>query len=454
MALRLYNTLTKRIEDFKPLKEGHVGLYVCGPTVYDRAHLGNARPYVIMDVFTRLLRLSQTVTYVRNITDIDDKIMAAAQTSRRPIDEITTETTRYFHEDMEALGNVPPTLEPRATAHVPEMIEMIETLISKGHAYEADGHVLFDISSFKAYGKLSNKKMDEMIAGARVEVAPYKRNPADFVLWKPSTSGQPGWESPWGRGRPGWHIECSAMSLKHLGETFDIHAGGQDLIFPHHENEIAQTQGACGLHTFARHWLHNGILMVNGEKMSKSLGNFLTVEELLRKADGETIRFVLLSTHYRQPLDFTEEALRQAKAALDGLYTALETCPLSEEGMICADLITALEDDLNTPKAISRLHELAREINKEEDPKTKSALQTMLRKSGGLLGLLQKEAKEWFQGAPAQGLTADGIEALIEERARARKEKDFARADAIRQELEAHGVTLLDGAGGTTWRRV
>lgn len=453
MTLRLYNTLTKKIEVFTPLHPGRVGLYVCGPTVYDRAHLGNARPYVIMDVFCRLMGLSHHVTYVRNITDIDDKIINAAKSANRSIEEITTETTHFFHEDMASLGTIQPTLEPRATTHVPEMIEMIETLLSKGHAYEAEGHVLFDISSFPAYGKLSNKKMDEMIAGARVEVAPYKRNPADFVLWKPSTPDQPGWESPWGRGRPGWHIECSAMSLKHLGETFDLHAGGQDLIFPHHENEIAQTQGACGPHTFARHWLHNGILMVNGEKMSKSLGNFLTVQELLKKADGEAIRFVLLSTHYRQPLDFTEEALKQAKAALDGLYTALEGCPPSEEGLLCADLITALEDDLNTPKAIARLHEIAHEINKESDPSKKRSLQTMLRQSGGLLGILQKDTKAWFQSISSDGLTVERIETLIHERTEARRSRNFARADEIRKELEAHGVTLLDNPQGTTWRR-
>lgn len=323
MPLILYNTLTRQKEPFVPLNPQKVRLYVCGPTVYDFAHIGNARPYVIFDILSRLLRtLYPKVTYVRNITDIDDKIIKAAQEKKEKIYDLTERTTHYFHEDMKAIGNLPPDEEPHATAHVAEMISSIKILIEKKHAYENDNHVLFSVKSFSKYGQLSRCNHDEMIAGARVEVAPYKRDPEDFILWKPSEDEVPGWESPWGRGRPGWHIECSAMALKYLGETFDIHGGGQDLIFPHHENEIAQSQACFGPQTFARVWLHNGMLTVNGEKMSKSLGNFLTIHQLLEKIPGELIRFILLSSHYRQPLDWNEQIVLQSRQGLDRLYNA------------------------------------------------------------------------------------------------------------------------------------
>ena len=375
MPLTVYNTLTRRKEPFVPLDPHHVRLYVCGPTVYDFAHIGNGRPYVIFDVLTRLLRhLYPKVTYARNITDIDDKIIVAAQKNKEEIFDLTRRTTDYFQEDMKAIGNSPPDIEPHATTHVKEMVSMIATLIEKEHAYEKDGHVLFSVRSFPSYGRLSRCQHDEMIAGARVEVAPYKRDPEDFVLWKPSEKGVPGWKSPWGYGRPGWHIECSAMSSKYLGETFDIHGGGQDLIFPHHENEIAQSQACFGPKTFARIWLHNGMLTVNGEKMSKSLGNFITVHQLLEKLPGEVIRLVLLSAHYRQPLDWNENTVFQCRQSLDRFYTALRGRDLSEKQPACETVKVALEDDLNTPLAISALHDLVTRLNKARNEKEKNKL--------------------------------------------------------------------------------
>ena len=324
MTLTLHNTLTRKREPLEPVRPGHVGMYVCGPTVYDFAHIGNARPIVVFDVLYRVLkRLYPSVTYVRNITDVDDKINEASRQSGEPIETITARTTKAFHEDIAALGALPPDVEPRATAHIAQMIALIATLIEAGNAYEADGHVLFHVPSSPRYGALSGRNRDEMIAGARVEVAPYKRDPADFVLWKPSDDSLPGWESPWGRGRPGWHIECSAMSRAYLGETLDIHGGGIDLVFPHHENEIAQSECACPGVPFARHWVHNGWLTVEGEKMSKSLGNFITIRDALAETPGEVIRLVLLSTHYRHPMDWSADGLRQARANLDRLYTAL-----------------------------------------------------------------------------------------------------------------------------------
>lgn len=453
--LKLYNTLTRRLESFTPLNPTKVGLYVCGPTVYDRAHLGNARPYTIFDVLVRLLRTTYDVTYVRNITDIDDKIINASLQSGDSIETITHKTTAFFHKDMAALGNLPPTIEPKATEHVNEMIEMIEQLLQKGIAYAQAGHVLFHVPSFAPYGALSGCKCDEMIAGARVEVAPYKKDPTDFVLWKPSTPEQPGWESPWGRGRPGWHIECSAMSFKHLGVNFDIHGGGQDLIFPHHENEIAQSKAVHGFDTFARYWMHNGILLVNGEKMSKSLGNFITIQELLNQARGEVIRFALLSTHYRQPLDWTNETLVQAKSSLNRLYTALEG--FEEENLsqakIDQGILNALQDDLNTPLAIARLHELAREANKMEKGRIKQDIQAKLKISAAFLGLLQCSSESWFKADCSHGLSSEVIAELIIQRQIAREAKDFKKADQIRLKLEDEGILLLDSSEGTTWRR-
>lgn len=450
MTLKLYNTLSRSIEELKPLYPGEVRMYLCGPTVYDRPHLGNARNVVMFDVLLRLLQPHYKVTYVRNITDIDDKIIQASQASGRPIDQITQETTQFYLDDIDALGILRPTHMPKATEYIPEMIAMIQTLIDKGHAYEAQGHVLFETSSDPSYGCLSGHSQDEIQAGARVEIAPYKKSPSDFVLWKPSTSDQPGWESPWGRGRPGWHIECSAMSLKLLGESFDIHGGGQDLIFPHHENEIAQSTCALGKGTFAKVWIHNGMLMVNGAKMSKSLGNFYTVRDLLDQAKGEVIRFCLLSTHYRQPLDWSDQTIPQAKATLDRFYTALKG--YQGQGTIPdAHFVADLEEDLNIPKALSRLHEIVGEIHKTQNPEEKAALQGVLVASGHLIGIFQETADKWFQGDVSLDVSA--IEDLIVQRKDARARKDFAESDRIRDLLLAQGILLEDSSQGTTWRK-
>ena len=440
MSLSLHNTFSRKKEPFRPLDPGNVRLYVCGPTVYDYAHIGNARPVVVFDVLFRLLRrlYGEThVTYVRNITDVDDKINAASQASGEPIRAITERTAKAFREDMAALGALPPTVEPRATEHIAGMIAMIADLIAKGHAYAAEGHVLFSVASMPDYGKLSGRSLDEMIAGARVEVAPYKKDPADFVLWKPSDASLPGWDSPWGRGRPGWHIECSAMSCQYLGEAFDIHGGGADLIFPHHENEIAQSTCAHGAGTFARYWMHNGYLMVDGEKMSKSLGNFLIVHDLLKEFPGEALRLALLTTHYRQPLDFTKAGVEQAKKKLDGWYRKVAggTAPAPDS------VQAALEDDLNTPQAIAALERLSG---------------ADLKAGGALLGLLQQDPDAWFKGPSGDasgGLDDSAIADLIAKRNAARKAKDFAEADRIRKLLSDAGIVLEDGAQGTTWRR-
>ncbi len=442
----LHNSLTRRKERFEPAEPGNVRMYVCGPTVYDLAHLGNARPVVVFDVVARLLRrLYPSVNYVRNITDVDDKINARAKASGESIGAVTARTTADFHADMAALGTLPPDHEPRATAHIAEMIMVVERLVASGHAYEAEGHVLFAVASDPAYGALSGRSHDELIAGARVEVAPYKRDPGDFVLWKPSPDDLPGWDSPWGRGRPGWHIECSAMSWRYLGETFDIHGGGSDLIFPHHENELAQSLCAFPGSQFARYWLHNGMLQVNGEKMSKSLGNFFTVRDVLAKAPGEAIRLLLLRTHYRSVLDFTDQGLAEAKRDLDRFYRALDAFPGVAEGEVPAAVLEALCDDLNTPLALTAMHALAGAALAGD-----AAAAAGLRAAGGVLGLLQLAPDAWFRGGTDD---AAEIEAAIAERLAARKAKDFARADAIRAELAARGILLEDGPKGTTWRR-
>ncbi|MBS0519173.1 MAG: cysteine--tRNA ligase [Proteobacteria bacterium] len=442
MALVVYNTLSREKEPFVPLDPAHVRLYVCGPTVYDYVHIGNARPVVAFDVLYRLLkRHYPRVTYVRNITDIDDKIMARAAESGESIEALTRRTADAYQSDMRRLGALPPDVEPRATEYVAQMIAMIERLVANGHAYAADGHVLFSVPSMPDYGRLSRKPRDELIAGARVDVAPYKKDPADFVLWKPSADNQAGWPSPWGRGRPGWHIECSAMSGALLGETFDIHAGGLDLIFPHHENEIAQSRCAFGHGIMAKYWMHNGFLNISGEKMSKSLGNFLTVHELLEQYPGEVIRLLLLSAHYRQPLDFTPEGLQQAKATLDHWYNALRTSNPEPAGSVPRTVEEALSDDLNTPMAISALHQL-------KDP-------AELKAGARALGLLQQDPEAWFRWAPA-GMSGPGdaeIEAAIAARQAARKAKNFKESDRIRDELKAQGVILEDGPKGTTWKR-
>ena len=458
MTLTLHNTLTRRREPLEPVRPGHVGMYVCGPTVYDLAHIGNARPIVVFDVLYRVLkRLYPSVTYVRNITDIDDKINEASRKSGEPIESITARTTKAFHEDIAALGALPPDVEPRATAHVPQMIALIEALIAAGHAYEAEGHVLFHVPSEPRYGALSGRNRDEMIAGARVEVAPYKRDPADFVLWKPSDETLPGWESAWGRGRPGWHIECSAMSRAYLGETLDIHGGGMDLIFPHHENEIAQSECACPGAPFARHWVHNGVLTVAGEKMSKSLGNFVTIRDALAETPGEVIRLALLSTHYRHPLDWTADGLAQARANLDRLYTALRNAGVEDgaaDDSVDPEVEAALCDDLNTPKALAVFHRLAGDLNRAGDEAAKARAGAALRGSGALLGLLQADPEMWFRGAGQEGGMSDAeIQALIAARAAARSQRDFAEADRIRAAMAAQGIALEDTAEGTLWRR-
>lgn len=452
MPLILYNTLARQKETFSPLDPNNVRLYVCGPTVYDFAHIGNARPYVVFDVLNRLLRhLYPKVTYVRNITDIDDKIIKASKENGEDISDLTQRTTRYFQGDMKALGNIPPNVEPLATEHVAEMITIIQSLIEKGHAYEQDGHVLFSVKSFSHYGQLSRCNHDEMLAGARVEVAPYKKDPEDFILWKPSDEGIPGWESPWGKGRPGWHIECSAMSLKYLSETFDIHGGGQDLIFPHHENEMAQSQACFGPGTFAKVWLHNGMLTVNGEKMSKSLGNFITVHQLLEKMPGELVRFVLLTSHYRQPLDWNDQVVLQSRQSLDRLYNALRGREINETQSIFEPIKTALEDDLNTPLAISVLHDIASRLHKASTDKEKNELASILKVSGAWLGLLQEEPESWFKGK--SGIDEAKILELIEVRNKARADKNFGEADRVREDLLKQGILLEDGPEGTIWRQ-
>jgi cysteinyl-tRNA synthetase len=464
MELHLHNSATRRKERFEPIDPQHVRLYVCGPTVYDLAHLGNARPNVVFDVLARLLRrLYPQVTYARNITDVEDKIIERARERGEGIEQLTARTIADFHRDMDALGVLPPDVEPRATGTIPEMVALIERLIANGHAYEAQGHVLFAVASFAQYGALSGRSRDEMIAGARVEVAPYKRDPGDFVLWKPSSPDQPGWDSPWGRGRPGWHIECSAMSWKHLGPDFDIHGGGADLMFPHHENEVAQSVCALPGSHFARYWMHNGMLLVDGEKMSKSVGNFRTVQDILQLGPwaGEAFRLLLLKTQYRAALDYTEAALAEARKELDRVYRALsKMADVAPEQGATPHAVEqpaveqALADDLNTPLALASLHYLVSAVNEAlaaSDDATLPHLKGRILEAGALLGILQQAPEAWFRA----GVTLDeaAIEAAIATRLAARKAKDWAEADRIRKDLAGQGILLEDGPGGTTWRR-
>ena len=456
MTIHLYNTLTREKEAFAPIDPKNVRMYVCGPTVYDYAHIGNARPVVVFDTLFRLLRHvygAAHVTYVRNITDIEDKIMDAAKANGESIADLTARTTRYYHDDMGALNALPPSREPRATEFVPQMIAIMQALVAKGFAYEAQGHVLFNVPSMPDYGRLSRRSLDDMIAGARVEVAPYKKHPADFVLWKPSTPDQPGWDSPWGRGRPGWHIECSAMSGALLGEVFDIHGGGIDLIFPHHENEIAQSRCAHGTPLMAKTWMHNGFVQVNGQKMSKSLGNYFTVHELLEEGHrGEAIRLALLSSHYRQPTDITREGIKEAKAQLDRFYTALQKhAAVRAEPAPSSHLLAALADDLNTPLALAEMHELLSRLNKATEAAEIRTAKADLLGSAHLLGLLLQDPAAWLKST--DGLDAAEIERQIEARGQARKSKDFAEADRIRKMLADQGIILEDGPQGTSWKR-
>ena len=434
--IRLYDTMAREKRAFEPLNPERITMYVCGPTVYGRAHIGNARPAVVFDTLARLIRHEfgeNSLVYARNVTDVDDKIIASAEEEGVDPSVITERHERHYLEDMGALGVAPPDIAPHATQEIAPMVAMIERLIETGHAYEAEGHVLFSVPSDPDYGVLSRRDREQMIAGARVEVAPYKRDPADFVLWKPSADGVIGWDSPWGRGRPGWHIECSAMIRAHLGKTIDIHGGGLDLIFPHHENEIAQSRCAHDGAPLARFWVHNGFVDMGAEKMSKSLGNIITPEALLARGHrGETLRLALLSAHYRSPLPWTEALAEQSKTILDKLYRlAGDATP----GEIDVEVVEALSDDLNTPAALARLQAI-------EDPATMKA-------SAALLGLLSSTENDWFRG----GADETAIEARIAERTAAKQARDFATADRIRDELKAEGIVLEDGPGGTTWRR-
>ncbi|WP_172453152.1 cysteine--tRNA ligase [Xanthomonas arboricola] len=473
MSLRLHNTLTRRVEPFAPLDPSSPTLYVCGPTVYNYAHIGNARGPVVFDVLAALLRRRfGALRYARNITDVDDKINAAAQAQGVPISTVTDRFAAIYRQDMAALGVLPPDIEPEATAHIPQIVAMIEQLIEGGHAYAAEGHVLFAVASFAHYGKLSRRDPDEMLAGARVDVAPYKRDPGDFVLWKPSSDELPGWDSPWGRGRPGWHIECSAMAAAHLGPTIDIHAGGVDLQFPHHENEIAQSECAHGGATFARFWLHNGMLNFSGAKMSKSLGNIETVHDLIARHPPEALRYALLSAHYRQPLDWSDGLIEQAKNTLDRLYGTLRDLTAAEHvagiapaqpATIPEEVEAALDDDLNTPLALSVIASIASEAralrtqlahggDAPAGVDALSGLKSRLLGAGLALGLLQQDPAAWFSRGTDAGDDAR-ITALVEERNAAKKARDFARADAIRTQLAGEGIVLEDTPQGVRWKR-
>lgn len=457
-SLTLYNTIKREKQVFVPQDSERVTMYVCGPTVYSYAHIGNARPAVIFDLLYRLLdRLYPRVIYARNITDVDDKINAAAAEQNVPIKVISQRYADIYHNDMASLGVGLPSIEPRATDHIPQMIDMVKRLIESGHAYEAEGHVLFSVESFDDYGSLSGRDVGEMIAGSRVEVADFKRHPGDFVLWKPSVDPQPGWDSPWGWGRPGWHLECSVMSEHHLGETIDIHGGGQDLVFPHHENEIAQSVCAHGGKTFARYWMHNGFVTVNKSKMSKSLGNTQVVHDLLENNAGEVLRYLLLSAHYRQPLDWSEEALTRVQRTVDRVYGVLRDTnenfgPFEPSESPSDEFMSALMDDLNTPGALAVLNNEARRLANAADAETAQATAGSLLSAGALIGLFQQDPEVWLAG-DTEGLDDALIDHLIEERNDSRKQKNFARADEIRDQLQEMGVVLEDISGATRWRR-
>ena len=453
----LHNTLKQRKDKFIPIDADNVRMYVCGPTVYDKAHLGNAKTPVVYDVLYRLLCHvygKEHVTYVSNITDVDDKILNKHKETGKSIREITEQTYNWYIDDMAKLNVLSPNYRPRATEYIPEMIKLVELLLKNGHAYIADKQVLFDVDSMPNYGFLSGRSMKEMVAGARVEIADYKKNPADFILWKPSDADQPGWNSPWGYGRPGWHLECSAMSSKLLGNDFDIHGGGSDLIFPHHENECAQSCCAYPGTHFAHYWVHTGMLMINGVKMSKSLGNFYTVDEILAKYPAEALRLLFLTTHYHQPFNFTFEGLEQAKNILDKFYNALlknADIP-AEKTEPSKKLIAALCDDLNTPLALSYLHETLGNLNKAETREERIKYKSELLANAYMLGLLYNDAESWFKGTTDAEDTE--IEALIAKRAEAKKNKDWATADAIRNELKERGIVLEDSPTGTTWKKL
>ena len=455
--LKIHNTLSGEKEKFVPVDPAHIRIYACGPTVYDYAHIGNGRMAVVFDQLARLLRiLYPKVTYASNITDVEDKIIDAAQKLGEPIDAVTNKFADIYNNDMAMMGVLAPDIQPRATDHIEDMVAQIGSLIQAGHAYEADGHVLFDVPSFENYGRLSRRSRDDQIAGARVEIAPYKKDAADFVLWKPSSDDQPGWNSPWGRGRPGWHIECSAMSERHLGLPFDIHGGGADLKFPHHENEIAQSCCAHGnednIAGFSKYWMHNGFVTVEGEKMSKSLGNFTLVHDLIDRYPGEVLRMTLLSAHYRQPLDWSEKAIQQSKHVLDRFYNILKDVEDvgAEDTDMPEEMLNALCDDLNTPQAFAVINALAKQAAVDKTPLAKGRLLA----AANNMGLLECDPNEWLgYGQTGDDVDASVIEKLLADRQQARADKDFARADEIRDELDAMGIEIEDTPNGPKWRK-
>ncbi len=452
MSLNLYDTFSNSKKKFEPIDPKNIRMYVCGPTVYDYPHVGNARPVIVFDILFRILQIlygTEHVTYVRNITDVDDKIINASQENNEDINELTSRTINYFHADAKYIGAMEPSFEPRATDHIDEMINIIETLIEKNYAYVAENNVLFSSNKFSKYGSLSGKKLEEMIAGSRVDVESYKQEASDFILWKPSKDNEPGWDSPWGKGRPGWHIECSAMSEKLLGKTFDIHGGGQDLIFPHHENEIAQSECANG-EKFANYWVHNGFVTVEGNKMAKSDGNFVTVNELKEKYQGEVIRLTMILTHYRQPLNWTNDNLQESKKTLDKWYQYFSEVDFKPNlsVMIDENVMNALNDDMNTPQAIAELHKLFKNCKSDD----KDSLNQFLI-SAQFLGLMNDEPSQWLSwGKDNISVDQNKIESLISQRNAARANKDFAEADRIRDELENLGIVLEDKGAATTWK--
>ena len=452
MNIKLYNTLAGKKQNFIPINSNRVTMYICGPTVYSYPHIGNARGPVIFDILAGLLKRKYELIYVRNITDLDDKIYEAAKSEQSDVSEITQRYTKIYHQDISALGVKDPDIEPRATDHIKEMIEMIEDLLAKGYAYENKGHVLFSVDSYSDYGSLSNRQHEDQIAGSRVAIATYKRNPRDFVLWKPSTSDLPGWESPWGVGRPGWHLECSTMAKKYLGETLDIHGGGSDLIFPHHENECAQSICTHKGQPFANFWVHHGMIDFNDTKMSKSEGNLLLIRDLLEEIPGEVVRMALISTHYRKPINWSNDLVKDSKKKLDRLYSAIRKVDIFQETEPSNEVLSALADDLNTPKALSALFKLVKLINNSEDSIERKKYASTLMASASLLGLMTLSADEWFKTSSSKALTRDEIEHLISQRERARESKNFSESDRIRNDLLEKGVLIEDGPDGTEWR--
>ena len=461
--LKLHNTLTRQKEDFIPVDKNHIKMYTCGPTVYNYAHIGNARPAVVSDLLVRLLRyLYPKVTYVSNITDIDDKIIQASKETKTPIDEITKKFEKIYNEDMSSLGVLPPDIQPRATDHINDMIKLVEDMINNGCAYESEKHVLFDVNSYNAYGKLSGRDIEDQLAGSRVEVASYKRDPGDFVLWKPSFGDDPGWDSPWGFGRPGWHLECSAMSEKNLGLPFDIHGGGMDLIFPHHENEVAQSCGAHGEQNdpkiFVRYWIHNAMLNIGGKKMSKSLGNIFYIRDYTEKYPGEVLRFALMSGHYRQSLNWTDKSIEQAHSTLNRIYRVLkkvEDVKIDENNvnLMPSSVLECLCDDLNTPEALAKLNDIVNRLSKANTNDDKKRLKEQVISTGNILGILNESPDNWLGIGKSSGSDENEINQLIEDRNEARKLKDFNKADEIRSKLINMGIEIEDTPSGTIWRK-